>query len=57
MISPLIVDLVTVGVFFIGFGFGYQYCAWKNRRDALDELRRLGAEEKIATWLRDTDDR
>ena len=49
----LVVDLVTIGVFFVGFAFGYQYCAWKNRRDGLDDLKRLGIEQKVAEWMRE----
>lgn len=53
----LVVDLVTVAVFFIGFTFGYHFHAWKSRRDGLEDLKRLGVERKVAEWLRETDDR
>jgi hypothetical protein len=51
----LAVDLVTLGVFFVGFVFGYYFRAWRERVDGLTELRELGAEKKLREWLRSTD--
>jgi hypothetical protein len=51
----LVVDLLTLGVFFIGFAFGYYFRARRERVDGLAELRELGVEKKVRQWVQSTE--